>query len=265
MEKPHPASYDPVFDSSDSGASTLGEMENDNLLSHQKSNFHLQSRRKLFVLWSWAAAFFVGLLLVLNIAILTLQMQTQPVARVDLPYYLRNPAGQVYPNKVSRTYWDFDDNFLDHNISNAQIFWKGLFPEGDGIVALSDDEVHELDLVQSARSFHDASKSIYLVAGFHQLHCLSQLRSLIIKLHLDPSFSITDPTYYHTMHCVDVVRQQIMCHADGTLIYKRPEDKYPGDGAIRTCNNFDALTTWTKEHAYLSFPQDANLFPSHQT
>ncbi|KAL7909509.1 hypothetical protein GGI35DRAFT_385220 [Trichoderma velutinum] len=265
MERPLPASYDSLPTSSDFDSTTvLDDAEMESFLSKKRSGWVSRSCGNFFV---WAAAVSVGLLLVLNIAILSLQIRSRPVVvnGADAPYYLTNSAGQVYPSKVSRTYWDFDDNFLDHNISNAQIFWKGLFPEGDGIIALTDDEVRDMGLVHSARAFHDASKSIYLVAGFHQLHCLTQLRSLIIKLHLDPAFSITDPTYYHTMHCVDVVRQQILCHADGTLIYKRPQDKYPGDGGIRTCNNFDALTKWTKEHAYVSFPEDENLFPSHQT
>ncbi|KAL6787359.1 hypothetical protein V8C43DRAFT_291397 [Trichoderma afarasin] len=266
MERPLPASYDSVPTISDSDSTTiLDDVEIEAFLSEKRGGRIYRGCGSLSVLYLWAAAVSVGLLLVLNIAILALQIKNRPIVSDDVPYYLTNSAGQVYPSKVSRTYWDFDDNFLDHNISNAQIFWKGLFPEGDGIIALTDGEVRDLGLVHSARAFHDASKTIYLVAGFHQLHCLTQLRSLIIKLHLDPAFSITDPTYYHTMHCVDVIRQQILCHADGTLIYKRPQDKYPGDGGIRTCNNFDALTKWTKEHAYISFPEDTNLFPSHQT
>lgn len=81
----------------------------------------------------------------------------------------------------------------------------------------------------------------------------SRLRSLIIKAYQDPTFSFCDPAYYHTMHCVDFVRQQILCHADGTLIHKRPWDKDSGDGDVRVCNNFDALTHWTKEYGYQSF------------
>ncbi|GKT47363.1 uncharacterized protein ColSpa_07544 [Colletotrichum spaethianum] len=51
------------------------------------------------------------------------------------------------------------------------------------------------------------------------------------------------------MHCVDIVRQQIICHADSTLVYKRPRDKYPGNGGMRVRNEFDALTHKTKDHA----------------
>jgi hypothetical protein len=89
----------------------------------------------------------------------------------------------------------------------------------------------------------------------------SQLRSQTIKLHLDPKFFIQDATYYHTMHCIDVLRQLITCASDGTLIFKRPEDKFPGEGGIRICKNFDALTQWTREHKYISQPEDSVIDP----
>ncbi|EXF76147.1 hypothetical protein CFIO01_03540 [Colletotrichum fioriniae PJ7] len=187
------------------------------------------------------------------------QKDSQPV------YFLKTSTGKSYPETIVQTYWDYDDDFLNHNVTIATEFWKSLFPEGDGIVALNDDEVKSLGLVQSARAFQDPSKSVYLVAAFHQLHCLSQLRSLIIKAHQDPAFSFSDATYYHTMHCVDVVRQEILCHADGTLIYKRQKDKYPGDGGMRVCNNFGALTHWTREHGYKSFPGDVQIVPGHSS
>lgn len=53
--------------------------------------------------------------------------------------------------------------------------------EGDGIVALNDDEVKSLGLVQSARAFQDPSKSVYLVAAFHQLHCLVSQSSEFVE------------------------------------------------------------------------------------
>ncbi|CAI0649507.1 unnamed protein product [Colletotrichum noveboracense] len=203
------------------------------------------------------------LLLSITTASLALEINNRPHEQKPSQYFLKTTTGKRYPDTVIRTYWDYDDNFLDHNVTIATQFWKGLFPDGDGIVALNDEEVKSLDLTQSARSFRDSTKSIYLVSAFHQLHCLSQLRSLIIKAHQNPKFTFSDPTYYPTMHCVDIVRQQILCHADGTLIYKRQQDKYPGDGGIRVCNNFDALTHWTKEHANQSFPGDVQIMPGH--
>jgi hypothetical protein len=79
----------------------------------------------------------------------------------------------------------------------------------------------------------------------------SQLRSHTIKLHSDPSFvTLSDSTYYHTMHCIDVLRQLIVCASDSTLIFRREEDKFPGEGRLRTCQNFGALKFWTQEHRF---------------
>lgn len=47
-----------------------------------------------------------------------------------------------------------------------------MYLEGDGIVALTDPEIEKLGLVVSRPTFHDPSKRVYLVAAFHQLHCL---------------------------------------------------------------------------------------------
>lgn len=139
----------------------------------------------------WAIAVLAVLLLVVNVAIPSLQIKRQAVVKNDLPYYLTNSAGQVYPSKVSRTYWDLDDNSSITISAMPRFFGKGCsqvscgdgmetqsainltgYSEGDGIIALTDGEVRDIGLIESAQSFRDASNSIYLVAGFHQLHCL---------------------------------------------------------------------------------------------
>lgn len=43
---------------------------------------------------------------------------------------------------------------------------------GEGLVALTDQEVAKLQLHRSNRAWKEPSKHIYLVAVFHQLHCL---------------------------------------------------------------------------------------------
>lgn len=127
MEKPLSTVYDRVPSTSDSDSTTLlHEAEVDDTLDNRHDWTRKPSRRPFVGIW--AIAVIAVLLLVVNVTILSLQIKRQPAVKNDLPYYLTNSAGQVYPSKVSRTYWDFDDNFLDHNISNAQIFWKGLFP-----------------------------------------------------------------------------------------------------------------------------------------
>ena len=42
-------------------------------------------------------------------------------------------------------------------------------------------------------------------------------------------------------------------------MFKRPEDKSPGEAGQRTCRNFEALTEWTTEHPYLSVEEDPDF------
>jgi len=70
------------------------------------------------------------LLIVLNIGLLaTLSAKTFTPSKHEgiVDYYLQTAKGKMPPT-VTRIYHDYDDNFLDHNITVATRYWKGLFP-----------------------------------------------------------------------------------------------------------------------------------------
>ncbi|RAK79855.1 uncharacterized protein BO72DRAFT_525551 [Aspergillus fijiensis CBS 313.89] len=100
-----------------------------------------------------------------------------------------------------------------------------------------------------------------MVAVFHQLHCLSQARAIIMHLFQDPAYTVRETTSHHTMHCVDIVRQALICAADSTLIWREYDIKWPGAGETRVCRNFDTLTQWVSEHKYVSQSFDPALLP----
>ena len=60
-------------------------------------------------------------------------------------------------------------------------------------------------------------------------------------------FDLHVPTWDHTMHCLEVLRQRLMCAVDGTLMAKNG-DEDPGVGELRTCGNFEALKAWSSAH-----------------
>jgi len=76
----------------------------------------------------------------------------------------------------------------------------------------------------------------------------------------DPTFTIPEATYHHTMHCVDTIRQSLMCNLDSTLIFKVPGE-WPAERGLRTCKNFEALMEWTTERSYIS--NDEKLLSAH--
>lgn len=81
---------------------------------------------------------------------------------------------------------------------------------------------------------------------FHTLHCLNNLRKL---LHPDVYPPETHPhAIMHNEHCIEQLRQQIMCAADATPIpveYFAPLNKsYVHSDVVHTCRNFESLRKW---------------------
>jgi len=93
----------------------------------------------------------------------------------------------------------------------------------------------------------------YIVAleVFHQLHCLNTLRHAVYQVS-DSNYEPEDQadermTKIHLDHCVDYLRQVLMCHADLTPITfrydkkKRPLPFVPDFNIKHTCRNWDAI------------------------
>lgn len=76
----------------------------------------------------------------------------------------------------------------------------------------------------------------------------SQLRWMLYSYYFDITFAVEHETWSHTMHCLDVLRQKLVCAADDTLM-ARSGDAAPGEGAIRECKNFEALKSWASRHS----------------
>ncbi|RDW57656.1 hypothetical protein BP5796_12457 [Coleophoma crateriformis] len=77
--------------------------------------------------------------------------------------------------------------------------------------------------LETAVHLKDAQNIGYMASlgFFHQLHCLNMLRKFI---HLD-YYKETEPDWYsqpylqgHADHCIDMLREALMCHGDTTLI-----------------------------------------------
>ena len=67
--------------------------------------------------------------------------------------------------------WAHDTDFASQNRTAADAAWSRLDSNG-GSVALSDEYVSEKGLPTAQRWPWDATKGIYLLHGYHNLHCL---------------------------------------------------------------------------------------------
>ncbi|KAF2502890.1 hypothetical protein BU16DRAFT_554922 [Lophium mytilinum] len=112
------------------------------------------------------------------------------------------------------------------------------------------------------------------VEGLHHLHCLNLLRKALTwnyeYYHKQGEGPFTNSDYvirYHVTHCLDVLRQQLMCTVDvGVLgqIWYHPEG-YPMEPFVdfhtnHKCRNFEAVRAWAEKH---QLPPEENVDMQH--
>ncbi|KAI2709188.1 hypothetical protein CBS147332_6247 [Penicillium roqueforti] len=122
--------------------------------------------------------------------------------------------------------------------------WKRLSPPGDGIVELPIAAAKNLPESLPAPN-NPETALVYGVSVFHQLHCLNFLRFAYY-----PS-SVKDmdeeEVAFHRDHCLDYIRQVLMCHADPTF-EPMSEVGINGMGAVHQCRDFNKIFSWAYEH-----------------
>ena len=134
---------------------------------------------------------------------------------------------------------------------------------GQGLVSISHSwaDAHNLPTTMSDR--HNRSYGVYFVAVYHQLHCLVRLVLISCLSIFDwPYQSVVRAALYHyqegvaqtvdwlhMVHCLDSLRQSLMCSADDTLLYSNGSQVF-GDGQLHVCRNWNTLRSWTEGHKY---------------
>ncbi|KAI1128592.1 hypothetical protein F5Y10DRAFT_291866 [Nemania abortiva] len=93
------------------------------------------------------------------------------------------------------------------------------------------------------------------VEVFHHLHCLDITRKFIWRDHYQHVDTFQDPpdmVWEHVDHCIDLLRQVLMCNsATGLLFYtdlgseKQPEARV---STSHMCKNFSQISDWVWEH-----------------
>ncbi|KAH8653081.1 hypothetical protein BGZ60DRAFT_343288, partial [Tricladium varicosporioides] len=85
-----------------------------------------------------------------------------------------------------------------------------------GFVAIPHTEAAEYGLPRAQDFPDDPRKGIYVLGGFHDLHCVMYLREAIQDLMAGKG---VEGKEVHINHCYDALRQSIQCAADDTLLY----------------------------------------------
>jgi hypothetical protein len=121
----------------------------------------------------------------------------------------------------------------------------------------------------------DPGYYIVVLDVFHQLHCLvsTARRSLKFtwfqtnvlfknmmrkRFYWNESLPVPDTlSTIHIDHCIDMLRQSVMCSSDVTPIpyawYPKYQEVLPMTGIMHTCRDFDAVRDWARERQTFKF------------
>ena len=151
--------------------------------------------------------------------------------------------------------------YSSHNLSEVRQLWEDINID-DGMVALPDDAVSTLGVPVAQRYPWDQSKGLYFLNGYHNLHCLRAVHIALMEFaHGEPQ----SRRFQHVLHCMESLRQDILCNADDTPRYTT-NDEVPesGVGQVRMCRNWGQLEDWGRQHnaCYHFINQTATGFPN---
>ncbi|CCM06372.1 uncharacterized protein FIBRA_08630 [Fibroporia radiculosa] len=129
-----------------------------------------------------------------------------------------------------------------------------------GVLRIAPEDLDKLGkpVTPSLVRFQDADGGGYMgsVKFTHQLHCLNTLRMYSYREYYDgrvPMFDARPETVRtHVDHCIEMLRQTLMCHADtGLLTYDwvvGHSTQYPDFNTRHVCRDFPRLLRWVYDH-----------------
>ncbi|KAJ0418861.1 hypothetical protein BJY00DRAFT_287158 [Aspergillus carlsbadensis] len=187
--------------------------------------------------------------LIIIISILVLSLATNAITLtliLSRPNYSQEPPSK-YAN-LHRTQPQPYVLLTDYSSPNATLsdtLWHSINID-HGVVALPDSFAASHNLRTAQRFPWDTSKGIYILHGFHNLHCL---KIIYISLWEYRTAQPQSRSWHHIAHCLDALRRQILCDADDTpRATERRVEVVSGVGQHRVCRDWGELERWAREH-----------------
>ncbi|KAK3393677.1 hypothetical protein B0H63DRAFT_531545 [Podospora didyma] len=219
----------------------------------------------LLIVVSGTASFIVGLLLGSH--------ETAVVPEIRTP--IIHDIGMKYTTKWFNGSFLFDNEFRQPAADDVDAAWESLGTEYRPVV-VPENLAKGAGLSETHVRVSDKYGGGYVanVEGLHHLHCLNLLRQ---SLHFNYLFyntnarnAFVDEDWVlrsHIGHCLDTLRQQLMCVVDvgmlGQIWYDQRDPKvFPDFNTKHQCRDFEAVRRWAEEHQMPEhLPEDYLLMP----
>ena len=147
------------------------------------------------------------------------------------------------------------------NLTQTDEAWQSLDTSG-GFVAL---EKGQQNLLPSEPFPWDSSKEVYLLNGFHGLHCLvrtlflsvrrkcglQKQRVIYISIRQFQRNETQRYEFSHILHCLDALRADVTCAADDTPLCLGPQAQEDAArlSQTRRCRDWSQLEDWANENS----------------
>jgi len=130
--------------------------------------------------------------------------------------------------------------------------WRKLKKFGD--IAIPENVMKDLGRLDEGIRLPDGSGYLGTLNVFHELHCVEQMYEWLYRDIYLPD--ITPMEYKdqvgHLEHCLEALRESVMCHSDLSIVSMRWGHKQALPLANWTnphvCKNWDAVQDWAEEH-----------------
>ncbi|KAK1834734.1 hypothetical protein QBC39DRAFT_342707 [Podospora conica] len=186
----------------------------------------------------------------LGVTCLSLWHKSDPPGLINTParpaIRLTSQVFDVNPDITESSAWKYTGP-ATHKLDQA---WSELL--NHSMIRLTHDEMRALGREAEGVRLTDGSGFLGQLTVYHNLHCVQRLHRFI---HLDYYFpNITEREYrllhVHNVHCLDMLRQAVMCQGDASLMTMKwgTTDPVPlaNSKSPHQCVDWGALDGWAE-------------------
>jgi len=162
------------------------------------------------------------------------------------------PNGQLPPQSffpdipIKEVQFQFPTDYGDTGDLGDRL-WKEMMPLGAGFLRVPFPRMYDMPSSKLIPGDYQLAE-IYSMSITHQLHCLAVLRHVIMKYEVHSKSRFAGDG--HEYHCLDYIRQAILCAGDTTLDHAEGSDRksgFSGAGATHQCRDWEAIKAFAVE------------------
>ncbi|GFN17143.1 oxidase ustYa family protein [Aspergillus tubingensis] len=143
--------------------------------------------------------------------------------------------------------------------------WDDITYASGGVINVDEQTLQHINASEYSVGLAEELGGGYMgsVEVLHQLHCLNMLRQASYEDYYrdkpGPWEDSPQILRHHLDHCIDILRQKLMCDADvGILTYvwvKGHKDPFPDFNVHHKCRDFRAVKQWVGQHQLYTTPE----------